>query len=240
MMKKIWLFMLLVFGSFAFCMAQEMQEVVYLKNGSVIRGVIIEQIPGKSLKIQTNDGSIFAYEMDEVEKITKEQATYQRYGKQYSSGLNGNGAQRGYRGFADLGYTIGTGGWSGTNRVEFATSHGYQFNPYFYAGLGVGVNYYHDAELVEIPVFADFRTDILNNWVTPYVDFRIGYTVYDRTGFYMSPTVGCHFGFGKTALNIGIGYTMQKLPVDWYGYGSYYGSSSENIGGFSIKLGLDF
>ena len=90
MMKKIWLFMLLVFGSFAFCMAQEMQEVVYLKNGSVIRGVIIEQIPGKSLKIQTNDGSIFAYEMYEVEKITKEQATYQRYGKKYSSGLNGN------------------------------------------------------------------------------------------------------------------------------------------------------
>lgn len=50
----------------------ELQEVVYLKNGSVIRGTIIEQIPGISLKIQTADGNIFFYKMEEVEKITKE------------------------------------------------------------------------------------------------------------------------------------------------------------------------
>jgi len=48
------------------------QDVVYLKNGSKIKGVLIEQIPNKSLKIQTKDGSIFNYNMDEVEKITKE------------------------------------------------------------------------------------------------------------------------------------------------------------------------
>ena len=53
--------------------AQELQEVVYLNNGSVIRGVIIEQVPGESLKIQTADGSVFVYKMDEVEKITKEE-----------------------------------------------------------------------------------------------------------------------------------------------------------------------
>ncbi|OGU39651.1 MAG: hypothetical protein A2X61_09820 [Ignavibacteria bacterium GWB2_35_12] len=52
--------------------AQELQEVVYLKNGSIIRGTIIEQVPGKSLKIQTADGSVFVYQMEEVEKITKE------------------------------------------------------------------------------------------------------------------------------------------------------------------------
>lgn len=34
-------------------------DVVYLKNGSIIRGMIIEQIPNVSLKIQTKDGSIF-------------------------------------------------------------------------------------------------------------------------------------------------------------------------------------
>ncbi len=49
-----------------------LQEVVYLKNGSMIRGTVIEQIVGQSLKIQTADGSIFVYRMDEVEKITKE------------------------------------------------------------------------------------------------------------------------------------------------------------------------
>lgn len=54
-------------------LAQEMQDVVYLKNGSIIRGMVIEQVPGKSLKIKTSDGSVFVYSMDEVERITKEE-----------------------------------------------------------------------------------------------------------------------------------------------------------------------
>ena len=39
---------------------QQMEDVVHLKNGGLIRGTIIEQIPGESLKIQTRDGSVFA------------------------------------------------------------------------------------------------------------------------------------------------------------------------------------
>lgn len=52
--------------------AAQKQDVVYLKNGSVIRGEITEQIPNVSVKIETKDGSIFVYKMGEVEKITRE------------------------------------------------------------------------------------------------------------------------------------------------------------------------
>lgn len=48
------------------------QDVVYLKNGSIIRGVIIEQVPNKSIKIETADRNVFVYQMEEIEKITKE------------------------------------------------------------------------------------------------------------------------------------------------------------------------
>ncbi len=48
------------------------QDVVYLKNGSIIRGMIIEQVPNKSIKIETADKSVFVFQMDEIEKITKE------------------------------------------------------------------------------------------------------------------------------------------------------------------------
>jgi hypothetical protein len=47
-------------------------EVLYLKNGSIIKGMIIEQIPNVQVKIQTSDGSVFVYTMDQVLKITKE------------------------------------------------------------------------------------------------------------------------------------------------------------------------
>jgi len=54
--------------------AADTVDVVYLKNGSIIRGSIIEQIPGRSLKIETADGSVFVYQIDQVAKITKEPA----------------------------------------------------------------------------------------------------------------------------------------------------------------------
>lgn len=49
-----------------------MEEVVYLKDGSSLRGTILEQIPNETLKIQTKDGSIFVCKFSDVLKITKE------------------------------------------------------------------------------------------------------------------------------------------------------------------------
>ena len=51
---------------------QSSQDVVYLKNGSVIRGVITEQVPNTSVKIRTTDGNQFVYAIADVSKMTKE------------------------------------------------------------------------------------------------------------------------------------------------------------------------
>jgi hypothetical protein len=45
---------------------------VYLKNGSIITGTVLEHIPSVQVKIQTKDGNIFVYKIDEIEKITKD------------------------------------------------------------------------------------------------------------------------------------------------------------------------
>lgn len=47
-------------------------DVVYLKNGGILVGNIIEQIPNESLKIQTKDGSVFVYSMSDIARIAKE------------------------------------------------------------------------------------------------------------------------------------------------------------------------
>lgn len=64
-----------------------MEDVVYLKNGSVIHGTIIEQVPNESLKIKTKDGSVFVYKMADLDKITKEQIpnTTSNIGNNYSA-----------------------------------------------------------------------------------------------------------------------------------------------------------
>ena len=52
-------------------LAQQMEDVVYLKNGSILRGTIIEHIPGQSLKIQV-EGRILVHTMEEIANTTRE------------------------------------------------------------------------------------------------------------------------------------------------------------------------
>src|SRR4051812_29343341 len=49
------------------------EDVVYLKNGSIIHGMIIEQVHNESITIRINDKNIFVWKMDEIMKITKEE-----------------------------------------------------------------------------------------------------------------------------------------------------------------------
>lgn len=84
-----------------------MTDVVYCKNGAVIRGTIIEQIPGVSLKIQTADGNVFVYKMEEVEKMTKEANTNQLMNTDNSDDMC-------FRGISDAGtFYQGKGSYKG-------------------------------------------------------------------------------------------------------------------------------
>ena len=72
-MKRTILFLACLMGmTFAFAQTS-LQDVVYLKNGSIIRGDIIEYAPNDTVKIMTNDGSVFVYDFAQVEKFAKEQ-----------------------------------------------------------------------------------------------------------------------------------------------------------------------
>ncbi len=49
------------------------QDVVHLKNGSVIRGTITELIPGQlQIKIKTQDGNIFVYHIEDLARVSLE------------------------------------------------------------------------------------------------------------------------------------------------------------------------
>ena len=53
------------------CFTQTYEDVVILKNGSEVHGVIIEQKPNEYLKIKSGK-NIFVFQMDEIELIKKE------------------------------------------------------------------------------------------------------------------------------------------------------------------------
>lgn len=51
------------------------RDTVYLKDGSIIHGFIIEDQPGTFLKIKTKSGNVFTYQIADVAKITHYRAT---------------------------------------------------------------------------------------------------------------------------------------------------------------------
>lgn len=69
-MKKLLLILTAVFISVQ-VFAQHRDEVVYLKDGSEIHGTVIQYKPGVKIRIQTRDGSLFVYQMDEVDHLSK-------------------------------------------------------------------------------------------------------------------------------------------------------------------------
>ena len=93
------------------------QDVIYLKNGSIIRGVIIEQVPNKSIKIETADRSVFVYQIDEIEKIAKEEKV--------SNKNNESVRKKGFIGL-ELGANIPVGKFADEN--DGAAKTGFQIN----------------------------------------------------------------------------------------------------------------
>lgn len=253
MKKLILLIVILLIGAPTF--AQELNEGVYLKDGTIIKGTIIELIPKQYVKVKEPSGNIIKQPMESVDKVAKENRYIYVRDTQITKGLAKR--ERGtvilkntiiekptYKGFIDFGYTIRTGNY-GRDRIEFSTTHGVQINSYLFLGIGSGVVLYHtDKDLISIPIYAAARAILPYGKVMPYVDFKIGGTVNEVTGFYMSPTIGCRFPINnnsKRALYAGIGYSVQRaeyelykpIPKEWF-------TARKNCGGFNIKLGFDF
>jgi hypothetical protein len=234
-MKKLICLIFLILSVAPFVYAQDHQEdVVYLKDGSVIHGNIVERVPNKSIKIKTGSGNIFVYKIDQIKKITKKEIK------------KGNpSSYSGYQGIVNIGYAIGVGDL-GTDRLIFHFINGYRMNNYFYMGFGTGVHYYTDADEALIPIFGDFRAYFLDNDISPYINLNIGYSFnasngFSGTGLLLNPSVGTSFNVStNTALNISIGYELQKLKYSIYYYNGYVGSGSVNTGAITINFGVAF
>lgn len=202
----------------AAAMAQSYRDVVYLHNGSVIRGQVVEHTIGDKLRVQTSDGSLFVYNSDEVRLIEKELFNSSRR-PQYNYEPN----KSVYRGYVELSGTMPTGKyWE--HHIDFATGHGAYIHPFLYAGGGIGLSFFTDAESVLFPIYGEVRGILPTNvGVKPYIGLRLGVsTDLDFVGLYVSPSVG----FSVRRFDLALAYTGQFLY-------------SENIGGgLTLRLGI--
>ena len=67
-MKKILLLLFALFAAVPLVEAREYQDIVYLKTGEVVKGVIIERKWDVSLKIKTPEELILTFRTDDIDR----------------------------------------------------------------------------------------------------------------------------------------------------------------------------
>lgn len=225
--------LLLMFASWA--IGQSYEDVVYLKNGGIMRGQIIEQVPNKSLKIETVGRNVFVYSFDEIERIVKEEVGAK---KKEAAPLDTENWDRGRFTFIVEG-GMGVGAQFNANGTRINSyggnlSFGMNLVPKVCLGLGGGFDVI--GSYAFIPIFVDFRYFFLNQPITPYLTAAAGYSIgpgdYDQGGWYANPQIGLRYDVARKAgLNFGLGYRLQTQKVF-----NYFGT----MGFLSIKVGAMF
>lgn len=141
------------------------------------------------------------------------------------------GLNKGYRGMVEIGNGFG---WADMQYLfKFSTTHGYQFNPYFYLGGFVSFgtigcyDYYYYYLGFNFRWGVDARTYLSKGRFAPFLGLQFGMDTYDGDPFvYFSGQVGFRVALkNKLALN----FAVQIGPEDYFDYG-------EAI----FKLGFEF
>jgi hypothetical protein len=174
------LILLLTFCNFSIAQSN-LEEVVYLKNGKIFRGLIIEQIPNQSLKIQTKEGVVHLFQMDEVAKITKEVVSKSEV---VNLDLDDDeGYEPKFSNQTELVYSSGFGklnfgGFTFPNKLNswgIRTINGVRSSEGFMVGIGTGLDFYENFTL--LPITFDTRFDLTGSKVRPILNINLGYSV---------------------------------------------------------------
>jgi hypothetical protein len=192
-----------------------MEDVLYLKNESVLRGAIISK-NDSSIRLQDSNGNIWAFNVTDIAKITREK----RFGGYQNS-------SRGYAHYTELGPLVAgktTIDGVTTAAFSFQTVNGYRFAPYFFAGAGAGVDLYATQTL--LPVFGSLRGDLTKSGgIIPFYFVDAGYGINItqnaanntdfKGGILYAAGIGVKIPFNTTAgFLISVGYRHQATSYN--------------------------
>ena len=174
--------------------------------------------------------------------------------------------EKGYNQFVDLSYSY----CSVTDFLGVNYIGGYRFNPYFFLGLGTGVNFsiatpdksklnlpFCRPTTVNVPIYIHFKANFTkSNW-SPYASISIGgrvskevhqtenddfYINYNQSGLFGDITLGVDRKVTeKLSLYLGVGYKIESFLYAKYN-ANYTDLVQGNklLHGFSLHVGLSF
>ncbi len=204
-------------------------DILYLKDGSILRGKILQIIPDKETKIQILGDSL---QMDipacMIKKLVQE---FIKPATMKSSGLY-EFRENGWYGFVGVHAT--------PFRISPAYAQpvirygrginaavGYQFNRLLGVGIGVGAEQkFKNEGDVMVYINADLRGYFLQKKLTPFYSLGLGYgfpqivttdfLIGAKGNMYVHPAVGIRFSGGSGVnMTLDLGYRLQQIRYDY-------------------------
>ena len=213
---------LLLLSSVALLAQSGTEDIVYLKNGSIIRGKIIEQKDSDFLRIQIEGGTIFQFSWQEIDKIetgvAKINSEKDKKEIKYRT--------KGYFNDTELALLMGErfSQWSPgiSTAFSFSTVNGYRFNRFLKTGGGIGLDIYNFEGLMLMPVFLRVSGDLLKLPVSPFYVLDAGYSFLlseseenSKGGIMLNPAFGIKINSASgNAFIIKGGYRFQKAQEE--------------------------
>jgi hypothetical protein len=204
MKKFTFLIILVIFTSFQLY-SQRTRDVLYLKNGSVINGTIVE-IAGDQYKIRTSDRSIFVFPAAEVDKYVKE-----------APGFDGRKKE-------GVGFALESGFLMGSQNSEYVLPFSFNFvGSITYKtknifGVGSGVEFIGQTYA---PLFFEYKYLLFDRKTTPFLFLRTGGLMH-----FANDSEGTDSGYpqygnltkykGGISLGLGTGISWAKEDIETY------------------------
>jgi hypothetical protein len=217
-------FIFLIWGLFLLTAsyAQNIQEdIVYLKNGSVIRGEILKEENPGYLRIRTEGDNIWSFARSDIDSVGQGE----RISRIYQT-VRKNGFQN----ITGFGVLVGSGESDKSTVFSLATVNGYYFYRKWFTGAHLGVELY---EYSTCPVGGDVRYNFFPGRWSNFLYLKGGYAFAlgkpeEPWGYHYKPRGGPWLGLGagldirvneRNSLLFEIAYRYQDLylyyTTDW-------------------------
>lgn len=230
--------------------AQKKLDVVTLKNGNILKGKIVRQVPGQFLEIETRDKNFWKFDMEDVAEIRFE---LKQPPKKSDDSIVKQNQTISFE--ARMGVLAGNSENRHDAPFSLLMSTHYLFKNGLSVGAGTGYEAFGQAQL---PVFGELKYHAKINGVHTFAFCQSGYSFsvenkdnyfyntsdeYDsKGGWLINPGVGFVFGRGSNPnFTLNIGYRFQKIKHKLYN--SYTEDTEylkEEFNRLSIHLGICF
>jgi hypothetical protein len=232
--------------------AQKRIDVVQLKNGNVLKGTIVRQVPGQFLELKTLDKNFWKFDMEDIAEIRYERKRVPKF-------KNDSVPIRNSKVFIETKFGVLLGSNGNQNEAPFSLmcSANYRFKNGLSLGGGTGLETFEETQ---IPLFADIRYHHKIKGFNTYLFCQSGYsfalderenTSYyynngeemdNKGGWLINPGIGVIFsGRGSTRFSLGLGYRYQKNKLTWHNdFTSDKEILREEFNRLSIHMGIIF